>query len=92
LERPRSDAHGASAEFERLAGPGLLYGLHAFLDQGAPAANVAVEHGKLSRDVTTGDDELEAALTDQIDYRCVLRDAQRIVEREDERANPNPEM
>ena len=83
---------GPAVVIERLAGPCLLQDLDAFLDEQGPVGEGAPEHRELGLDVPRGDDQLEPSPADDVDDRRVLRDPQRIVQGQDERSHPDPDV
>ena len=85
LQRPRRDVHVTAAEREALTAPGLLHRLDAFLDQAPAILQLDAEHAELRGEVAAGHGHLGAAAADDVEYREVLGDADRVVEGQDQR-------
>jgi hypothetical protein len=87
LARSRSHPDRATADFERLAGPGRAQRLD-HLDRATGAlGHRTTEHGELALHVAVGDDEIEPAATDLIDDGDVFCQTDGIVEGRDQRSD-----
>lgn len=86
------DPGGTAAIHERLAAPGELQNLNCFFEQPATLPDIDAEHGEFLRDITRGYDQVQAAAADQVDNGAILGHADRVVERDNEGADGDPDV
>ncbi len=83
--RPRRDPDPAAPVLERLARPGRPQHGDALLDQGGPLVHAPVEHRHLLGAVAGAEHEVDAAAAGEVEHRQVLGQADRVVQRHDQR-------
>ena len=84
-ERPRRDPHGGAAVLERLAGPRLEQRVDALVHERAALGPVLAVRRVLRRAVADADDRREPAAAREVEHGDVLGDAQRVVQRQEQR-------
>ena len=86
------DLHRAAAELERLTGEGGPEGLHGL---GQPLGSLRRRdpvHLELTRHVAGAEHEIDPATTDVVEHHEVFGEAQRVVERCDQRGDHEPDV
>ena len=91
LGRRRRDVHRAPVVLERLARPRRLERADRLAHARRPLRHRDVEHGELVAHVPARDDQVEATFAQEIDDGDVLGEAERVVERHDQRHDVDPD-